>query len=47
MEALERRYLDGTISLFAEEACSAGHLKSVQGKKRSRSVSTGKKSNCQ
>ena len=47
MEAMERQYLEGTISVFTEESCSAGHLNSVQCTKRSRSVSKGKKSNCQ
>ena len=45
MEALERRYLERTISLFAEEACSTGHFNSVQCTKTSKSVSTGTKSN--
>ena len=26
MEAMERQYLEGTISVFTEESCSAGHL---------------------
>ena len=47
MEAMERQYLEGTISVFTEESCSAGHLTVCSAQKRSRSVSKGKKSNCQ